>query len=86
MKKGQLVHVIWHDAETTAEWKSEEDLQDHDSTLCETVGFLVKTPAKKDLMFIIASTQSHDKKEKKVEYNAIIKIPRVWVKEIKVYK
>jgi hypothetical protein len=81
MKKGQIVRVVWHDAEVTAEWTEEDNLQDHSSTLCETVGFLVTAATKKNPMYIIAATRSEGEK-KKMEYNAIQKIPKVWVKEI----
>lgn len=77
-KKGQVVHIKWHDAEVTSDWTEEDDpeLNDHSSTLCETVGFLVKEPTKKDPMYVIASTRSGK------EYNAIIKIPKTWIEEI----
>lgn len=83
MKKGQLVHVVWHDAEVSADWTEEDDkaLTDHSSTVCETVGFLVHQPTKSNPMYVIAATRS--KGEKKMEYNAIQKIPKVWVKELK---
>lgn len=79
-KKGQIVHVQWVDAEVTAEWTDEDALDDHSSTFCETVGFLVSAPTKKNPMYVIAATRS--KGEKKMEYNAIQKIPKAWVKEM----
>lgn len=78
MKKGQIAHIVWHDAEVTGEWMDESDLTDHSSTICETVGFIVKLPTKKDPMYIVASTRSG-----KSEFNAITKIPKLWVTEIK---
>lgn len=65
----------------TGEWTKEDDLQDHSSTNCETVGFLVYGVNKKTTMYVVASTRS--KGEKGMEYNAITKIPKAWVKTIK---
>jgi hypothetical protein len=81
MKRGQLVHVKWHDAEVTAEWKSADDLVDHSTTECETVGFLVKKATKRDPMYVVASTRSVDD-DGDYEYNAITKIPKAWVDAI----
>lgn len=82
VKKGDLVHVIWYDAEAMTGWTEEDSksLSDHASTICETVGFLVKNATKKDPFFIVASTKSQD--GGKYEYNAIMKIPKGWVKEM----
>ena len=82
IKKGSLVHITWHDAEVTSEWKKEDDLTDHSSTLCETVGYVVKRPTKKSPIYITASTRSKDD-DGHYEYNAIYKIPVAWVKEVK---
>lgn len=79
-KKGQIVHILWHDAEVVGEWKEAGDLNDHSSTLCETVGFVVKAPTKKDPMYIVASTRS--KSDGTYEFNAITKIPKTWVEKI----
>lgn len=81
MRKGQLVHIVWHDAETTAEWTSEADLEDHSTLLCETVGYLIKNATKKSPIFVVAATRSKDD-DGDYEYNAITKIPKAWVKEI----
>lgn len=81
VKKGQLVHLVWFDAEAQNEWKEEKDLmvENHDSTRCETVGWVVKAPTKKEPMWVIASTKS--KGDKGMDYNQIFKIPAQWVKE-----
>ena len=81
MRKGQLVHIAWHDAEVTGEWTSEEDLDDHSTLLCETVGYVVKNATVKSPVYVVASTRSKDD-DGKYEYNAITKIPKAWVKEI----
>lgn len=79
-KKGDVVHIVWLDAEVDNEWREEDDLQDHSSLLCETVGYLINKPTKKSPVYVVASTRS--KGEKKDQYNAITKIPLAWVKEI----
>ena len=83
IKKGTLVYVRWHDAEVISGWTNEDDatLADHDSTICETVGYLVKAPTKRDPMYIVAATRAMD--DGKPQYNAITKIPKAWVEEIK---
>lgn len=81
MRKGQLVHIVWHDAETSNEWTSEEDLDDHSTLLCETVGYLVRNATNRSPIFVVAASRSKDA-DGKFEYNAITKIPKAWVKEI----
>ncbi len=82
MKKGQLVRIVWQDAEAHSGWTSEDELDSADLTsmVCETVGFLAKLPSKASPMYIVASTRSQGEK---LEYNAIMKIPKAWVQEIK---
>lgn len=84
MKKGELVHVTWNDAETINEWTDEDadTLTDHSTAICETVGYLVKAATKKDPFYIVASSRSLDS-NKKYEYNAVTKIPKGFVREIK---
>lgn len=83
IKKGEIVFVKWLDAEVISDWTGEDDdaLADHASTVCETVGYLVKAPTKKDPMYIVAATKSIA--DGKLQYNAITKIPKSWVQEIK---
>jgi len=82
IKKGQLVHISWQDAEAHSGWTSEEEIDDQDlgSMMCETVGYLAKLPSKTSPIYVVASTRSQGEK---LEYNAIMKIPKAWVKEIK---
>ena len=80
IKKGSLIHIKWHDAEVTADWTKEDDLEDHSSTICETVGFVIKKPTKKDPIYVVASTRS--KSDGEYEFNAITKIPLAWITEI----
>lgn len=86
MKKGDLIHIAWMDAETHNEWTDEAVLlkKSNSSLLCETVGFLVKKATPKSPVFIVASSRS--KADGKYEYNAITKIPKAWVKEIEQLK
>ena len=84
VKKGELVHVLWYDAETINEWTDEDAdiVTDHSTSICETVGYLVKSATKKDPYYVVASSRSLDS-HKKYEYNAVTKIPKGFVKEIK---
>lgn len=82
IKKGSLVHIAWKDAEVTGEWTSEENLNDHSTLSCETVGFVIRRPTKKEPIYIVASTRSKDD-DGKFEYNAITKIPMAWISEVK---
>lgn len=82
IKKGSLVRIVWQDAEADSGWKTEEEIEQDTlaSTMCETVGFLVKLPTKVSPMYFVASTKSE---AEETHWNAIMKIPKAWVKDIK---
>ncbi len=84
MKKSYpVVRVYWFDAETSAGWQTEAEVDKEPvgNPVC-TIGFLVRRPSKTFPMYIVASTLADQGEE--THFNATIKIPKAWVKSIEV--
>jgi hypothetical protein len=75
--KFPLVRILWVDAETDNSWNSLDQVNKEEvGDPVVTVGFLIRKPNKRFPMYMVASTVTQGDDP---HFNAIIKIPKVWV-------
>lgn len=79
--KFPLVRVLWIDAESDNSWVTHEQVNKEEvGDPVVTVGFLIRSPTKRFPMYMVASTVTQDMDDP--HFNAVMKIPKVWVKSI----
>lgn len=75
MEKPRIVYVEWVDAVAHSSWDTTQKLH---VDVCETVGFLV---AEEDEFIGVAAAISEDREEKDLKVNAVITIPKAWIRK-----
>lgn len=78
-----IVRVVWTDAMAINEWKTLEELkkdEGEDKAPCVSVGFLVKKT--REFYYVANTITSGAKTIDDILMNAIMMIPRKWVKSI----
>lgn len=74
----KAIYLEWMDAVNASGWHDSDEVNKLTVHDCRTIGYVVKET---DREIVVASTLSVDPKDDKTDANALMVIPKVWIKK-----